>query len=768
MRQSYLEAYNNVIPRTQQEKLLSVLKSVSDESGVATTMDDLQTQLELLIEKIRKPLGTPLIGLRKAAKYGKMVSKDYNDTMQEAYADLGALFKQNNNINRTITVHRALDTASIADARSGMRKVENDIEVYKVLKNNKSGITNAVFGNFHADDNQSTDNVYRAWCDTENHILKLPIGVDSSSISLNGIGTADISVTRYGGGISGNIESEENRKSNAIDGSEETFWAEAVLTDEPIRQSYDGENVFGQVCEVTISLFRRDLINYIRFKPFTNYPLNIIAIKYRQNSDDPWSSLVVQRQSSTGVMEFRFDEVYMKDVMIVINQENPSINTYKIPKSMINNSQLWQQIADRELSISSSTDQPIQATQDMIDYISGWQAYVDASDRFTKSIKQIGRPTNYVYDGSISETIFDSATNEMMKSAGTGAGSLKMDLYGKKPETEDGLIEVRKYEYVYGAYEIDIRKIWYVDTGEYISPKYQVGGPIIEASLEPTEVTPSGTTIEYQVSTRPDQWRNILPENSSGYIYKERVDIDPITQVGPLRFPCSGTISDAYMNDSVLPGSSYSFDGNNLYIVSGVYAMTASYTASYYPQGVNDSLPSGVRLSFSDDPLTTTQETIEGADSRQYDVTLSHFPFVDYRPINDTAEANKAVPNFYRTDGRWLNINASGVYGIDPGDYYDVMIVTVDGYSAENMTDYYNDIRPALTQYSLSSYPNFEYFHSGKKLYFNTTLDKREVRVTYSYLNDYIQLRATLRNNLRSRITSTPVLDDYTIKLRTL
>src|SRR5665213_3168382 len=81
--------------------------------------------------------------------------------------------------------------------------------------------------------------------------------------------------------------------------------------------------------------------------------------------------------------------------MIVINQENPSVNTYQIPKSQLNNSLLWQQIANDELSIVDSSEPVNQATQDMIDYTPGWQAYSDASQKYTNNLINIGYPDNY-------------------------------------------------------------------------------------------------------------------------------------------------------------------------------------------------------------------------------------------------------------------------------------------------------------------------------------------------------------------------------------
>ena len=768
MRQSYLEAYYNLIPQTQQERLLSVLKRASDDAGQTVDNSTLQKQLEALIAQLNKPLGEPLVQLRKAIQYGKISSKDYNNTMDETYVDLGALFKQNNNINRTIKVHRLLNETVLQDITSALTKVENDIIVHKIIKENKTGITDVKFNSFYKEDNTSKDKVYGIKADISTNLIKLPKGVDQSSLNIGGLTLASIDVYHYGGGIRGTIEDESHRKERAIDESSETFWGEVILTDEPIRQIYDGSEYFGAVCEVVITLFRTDMVNHIDFDPFTNYPLGIIKILYSSSIGGEWIDIGITPQTSSFPMEFNFNEVLAKQIKIVINQRNPSINTYKIPRRVINNAQMWQQIVDREYSISTETSVPIQATQDMIDYVSGWKAYVDALTDFENKLKEIGKPQGYLQTQSLSETVFDAATQVMTK-AGTGeeTSPLKLDLYGKKSDLNSELIEVRKYEYVYGSYNIGIRKIWYLEQGEYISPKYIPNGTVVEARLDVTEVVPSGSTIEYQVATREGEWKNILP--SGGYITKERVDITPETQTGYTRFPASGSLTALYRNENEIPVTDYTFNQSTGAVVvsSGWFVSSSAYTASYLPKGVSDVVPSGVVVSFANDTLLDGDETYSGSNSRQYKVTLQHYPYVNYYVVNDTSEAHATAPNFSYEDGRWLNTSGGSYYGIGPGSYYDILKITVDGFDAINRTDYYEDIRPALTQYDVN-YPYYEYIHAGLNIYFNTPLENKEIKVKYNYLNDFIQLRAVLRNNIRGNVSLTPILEDFTLKLRTI
>ncbi len=771
-RPSYLESYFNIIPKAQQDKLLEVLKAKLEQAGETPSEAVLQSELEKIIASLAEPLGDPHTKYRKAGSNNKISSSDYNKTMEEVYVDLGALYEQDNLIEEAITKHNLVNRSTIRDARAALKKVENDVKVNTVVKENKTGITDAKFDSFYKDNNLSTDPIFKSWIDTDTNTCKLPKGLDQSVLSLNGLATADIHVKHYGGGVRGTISREDHRKERAIDGSMDTFWSEVFLTDEPIVQNYDGTEVFGAICEVTIKLFREELVNYVRLDPFSNYPLRILKIKYRINSNSTWVELPIEAKSSTSTVEYNFEEFTATEIMIVLNQENPGINTYQIPRSVINNAEMWQQIADRELSVSTETAAPIQATQDMIDYVTGWQAYSDATEAYDTAMKK--KKTDDQSD-TLAEPIFDVTTDQITKAEKAGANILKLDVYGKKADVSDELVEVRKYEYLYGAYEIDIRRLWYLDKGSYVSPKYVSDGTCLEAEIDVTDVLPSGTSIEYSLSSDGKTWKNVLPSGS--YVYNERVDIDPATQGGMLRFPTTALLlGEVYRNQSAMPSGTpdfaYSFDptDNILTIASGWYVGTASYTASYSPAGAGDIVPSGLIVDFSGDAVKDVEDIFESGASRNFKIELAHNPYADYRVINDTSEGgvDPSGAGFENVSGRWYNQSGSEKYGIDAGAYYDIFIVTVDGYESENRTDYYNDIRPALTQYDKIQYPYYEYFQAGKSLYFNTKIENKEIRVKYKYLNDFVQFRALLRSNNPANVTLTPLLEDYTLKLRTI
>ena len=765
MANNYISAYKNLIPEAQQQRLTAILQLNSAAAGVSSDTSALESQIQKLISQLEVPLGSPQTQYREAAQYGRISSGDYNSTMKEVFVDLGAMFAQANNISSAISIHANLNDSAIFDAYSALATVANDVAVYQIINKNTDGINSAIFNSFYKNDNTYYDSIYSVYLDSETNSITLPQGSINNALSINGLALAQISTTTYGGGIKGILSNNQATPVQAIDGNAGTFWAEVTMSSQPITQNYNGQTVFGPVCEVVITMYRIELINYIRFNPFSRFPVGVLYIMYKANVNGPWIDLGVTPQSSAGFMDFYFNDVAAKEIKIVINQESPNINTYQVPQSQINNSLLWQQIANEELSIVDNAAQQTIASQDMLDYQSGWQAFEDASAGFKNNLLNIGYPPDYVHTGDISKSIFDAATKQITASTDSGAQSLSVKLYNSKAAGNDKIVTARMYEYVYGAYEIDVKKIWYVDTGIYISPEYKSPGTIVEAELDTVDYTPSGSSIEYQLSTRAGEWVNIIPNGGSNAVSGERLVINPATLSAALRFTTSA-VSAVYMNGVAMTAGQYSFSAisNSVSINIASYISSASYTVDYSP-----SINTG-KVSFLGDALISDEQIYTGQASDQFLVSTRHFPFINYSIINDTLGGGAAYPDFTYTGGRWMNTNSQGltVDGILFQQYYDPILVTVNGFPSENMTDYYKGERPALTQFNSTSYPYYNYFQAGKNLYFNTPVAGLEFKIVYQYLNDWIQLSATLRNNLISNVTQTPYVQSFTIKLRTI
>lgn len=771
MSNNYLQAYENLIPAVQQQRLLAILTVNSSALGVSAGQPALETQIQTLISQLEIPLGSPQMQYREAAQYSKISSNDYNEMMQETFVDLGAMFAQDNIIDSTISVHRNLNIAAITDVQVALNTVANDVAVYQIVNNNKDGINSAIFNSFYKNDNTYSDPIYETFLDTDTNSITLPQGTVNDALNINGLSMADISTTTYGGGIKGILSNNQATPEQAIDGSNSTFWAEVIMSPQPITQTYNGSTVFGPVCEILITLYRIELVNYVRFSPFSRYPLSVLYIYYRSNVNGSWINLDITPQTSTAVMDFYFNDVTVKQIKIVINQQSPGVNTYQIPQSQINNSLLWQQIANDELSIVDESSTVTSSVQDMLDYTPGWQAFTDASQGYKDNLINIGYPDNYVHTKDITPSMFKAATQQITATTDTGAEVLSVQLYNTSAVGNDSLVTTRMYEYVYGAYNIDVKKIWYVDTGIYVSPVYKSPGTVIEAELDTNDYSPEDSTIEYQLSTRTGEWHNIIPNGGSTQVLGERLVPNPSTLAATLRFPASGDPTNVYENALPMASGTYtwSLPSNTVTIGESSYIAAASYTVDYFPAS---GAPATSMVNFLGDALVTEEEIYTGQPSDQFKVTTDHYPFINYAIINDTSNAigPSGSPDFTYSAGRWQNTSSGEgtVQGIPYNGYYDVLLITVNGFPAENMTDYYKGQNPALTQYNSTSYPYYNYFQSESNVYFNTPVSGLQFKIVYQYLNESIQLRATLRNNLVSNVTQTPSVNSFTIKMRTL
>jgi hypothetical protein len=95
---------------------------------------------------------------------------------------------------------------------------------------------------------------------------------------------------------------------------------------------------------------------------------------------------------------------------------------------------------------------------------------------------------------------------------------------------------------------------------------------------------------------------------------------------------------------------------------------------------------------------------------------------------------------------------------------YEPIRVFVDGEKTYNVTDYYNLVQPAFSGSSENN--RIEFVQAGKTLFFNQPLVGRKIEVQYSWLIQYLKLRATLRSNVPVNTILTPKLDSARLRVK--
>ena len=84
---------------------------------------------------------------------------------------------------------------------------------------------------------------------------------------------------------------------------------------------------------------------------------------------------------------------------------------------------------------------------------------------------------------------------------------------------------------------------------------------------------------------------------------------------------------------------------------------------------------------------------------------------------------------------------------------------------AVDLTYYTEDRTPTLINYDEESYPRYEFYLDGNRVYTNLLTDT-SIKSSYKYLANSIRLQAVARRNGKEDLTETPVIKEYKLKLK--
>jgi hypothetical protein len=93
---------------------------------------------------------------------------------------------------------------------------------------------------------------------------------------------------------------------------------------------------------------------------------------------------------------------------------------------------------------------------------------------------------------------------------------------------------------------------------------------------------------------------------------------------------------------------------------------------------------------------------------------------------------------------------------------YEPVEVFINGVKATDMTNYKSNDQDILSQLTAQ---NYEYFLHNNILYLNGNLNDKRVSVRYKYLSKYIRVKIILSTNESIVSETTPIVNDYTLKM---
>jgi len=335
------------------------------------------------------------------------------------------------------------------------------------------------------------------------------------------------------------ITDENHTPMQAIDGDFQSFWLETVLSDAPFMISPDwaiytpydengdrlrdiAGNIIpkislinsGAACKYTITFDYPASISKIKVTPFNSFPMYVSGIyllanedelneEYKPEQDKVFSPVSINQTDGSYTLTpvlldrpkvFTFERMdNVKKIVFFFNQQNFVKNNYNIPYWQLDNIEMWNKITTaesnamaNEMNISDTmfmesgymADVALQnlnpvLSQRKIDEISGFNLFTEYAKRYQDKLLELG--------DSVNDT---NAVEAVGKAIGMLIGEVSnADFHGatqEEKERSQAVINVTKYEYSYGLYEIEAFEEFYMSEGVYISNPITINGQLDE------------------------------------------------------------------------------------------------------------------------------------------------------------------------------------------------------------------------------------------------------------------------------------------------
>jgi hypothetical protein len=812
----YLDDFLLTLPQTQRQQLMELLE-IKQKEGYIKSDVEMRLELERLLKELDQYNGQPQFKARHQS--GQTNSADYNANLEEISFDLMTLFSSSNQIDRLLSDNHLLSRSLLADIRKKIYALDSRVEKYKLMIKNSDGFVEGVHEQFKAPQYTETNEEalmllrkdrYGQYLNNKYAAANIADGLQLASYETidqlknpYGRKLATIKVLNRTGTVATN---NDHPVEMAIDGSQESYWAEVILADEPIthdigtiwQHDYADYPKDGAFCELEISLNGITNVSEITFDPYCSYPLEIVSIHGYESIDhdakmyelvSPNHENPHQRsKKSVGQISFQFPAVDISKIRILLRQENYVKENYLISVDQLNNQELWSKISSSSdlmrLGQASLRDkrEPGEtiAEFDKKNEITGWTRYLQALQEWAKK------------QGEAGKSILDAAKRAIeMVRTGNYQNPMQLALrsiqYGEnKPVFQSGDLAqewraATKLSYLYGFYNITVTGRKYYQRSIYVSKPLPISGNAKAMSITTDEKhhdieLENGdkariTDIEYYITYKknPDiqSWHPILPTNKQ-FVEGELLVGSSVSEEYPelhntvqfsFRFPVVSPDTVLLRRNGVPVGREQyviSTDGKKIGIYAQYYSASSIYTVDYKPADdayiVNIDQAQIKPMQYINEQGETGEffATVDSNNS----ITLKHTPYV-YRS------------KIFKYDGQNERYNQDDNQ-LQAEDLFYPVIVRVNGVEYKNITDYANgtyDKNRLQTENEGRCFAQI-----GNKIYFPISAFGDEIKnitVDYYYLTTDVRLKAILRRNSAGHESITPALYSYTIKCQT-
>lgn len=637
--------------RTLREDVARSLVAAYRREGVYRSAAEARGVLQRWIERIAKDDPALVRPIERRA-LEQLASADWNMFQDDLLVDLQALYVLLGTIESS---NRQVDQVTLSEidaAKATIRRALGRLEVHRFLRENPDyqdllllDFTRAV---------NASPRLPRARIDTAVRRLELPPRSRTSLLNSAAGSRPTVEILHHGAGTVGGLGPDFGGE-EALSPDPRRFFAEVVSSSGSLSQrvetSWGSQTVEGAVVELRISFPRPVQANHLRLLPFAEHPEDLIDLAYQDGQEEgPWITLpgFDVRRGVEDWEEFDFPVVGMSRLRVMIAQPNYLRNQYAVPRSLAHRESLWGQlIAPRhartlsELRLSAAEESLVEVDPSKLARLSTQDVLRETARRH----RPRGERRSAAEDA---EQVFQSLSEAVQPLDGTGMGTMR-EMLGLRPQEQDDLIQVVRYEYLLGLRAIEMERVFYEPVAHYTSPPLDVSGNPTQLELEVQEthtelddhlVGYRRTSVEYELEIAPGARYPIAPLDSQDGQHLLIEDERLLLRDGAatLRFtPSAGSVR-VRRNGRRVPLDDVALSGSTVTVANAVPG--AIYTASYHT-----ALSSSVIR--PEDLLTSTRLVVpERFRSTDQDdaLTLSTQPHILYEIVRDRVRWEQPDP----------------------------------------------------------------------------------------------------------------------------
>lgn len=538
----FLSAIINNLPQGYQRALedVSRRRDLREETSL-----DVDALVEDLVERARRPSFTPIFEQIRFLPDSTIRAEDFQQMLVELYVDLQALYQQNNRIDAFTGQFYEVVNSTHNKVKKNLLRLNESVAGLLVKQQNPEFNEVKILSfqqatNYHNEANKAQVEVETGLVGAQPVIIK-------RLAQRKGPLSPVLSTRLLTAGVPGNAVRTFS-PDKAVSADPRCFWMDIVLSETLVKSKYNGTDHNGPITEFTIKLPQADIVNQIRLKQLTRFPMKLLDIRYRIGDQVRSINNFEVQTLTDDLVEINFEATRINDIRLILLQEGYREINVHIPRQL----QHQQQILDLLFRRSMETVM----SQNEIDF-----GKVNEALRLLDKANQLD--PNDLQDTT--RKVFLELTGDSRLLSNT---SLVADGAPTR-DNEEEIIELQRYEYQFGLQMVEVNRVHYSPQSVFVGERLQTNGnPLVfalevdETSVELDATLSEESEIQYDMEISERRTFPILPEGTT-QVVSERIFFDQETRVGKSRFPHSAVDFKLYRNGVLVEPGNYTAGGGS-------------------------------------------------------------------------------------------------------------------------------------------------------------------------------------------------------------